>query len=192
MRIIAGRHRGRALVAPTGYEVRPTGGQAREALFNILAHAHWDGMAEDASVLEGAQVLDAFCGTGALGLEALSRGAAGCVFLDRNPQALEAARQNIEKLGESGRCQVMRGDALRPPPARSAATLAFLDPPYREAVLESALVALAGRGWFAPGAVVVAETDRRNDFTPPPGFLELDRREYRNTRLAILRFRTPP
>ena len=187
LRVIAGSHRGRRLEAPPGDAVRPTADRTREALFNILAHAGWG--PDGGAVLAGARVLDAFCGSGALGLEALSRGAAACTFLDSGREALDCVRRNLATLREEGRASLIRADALSPPPAPAPATLAFLDPPYGRDLPGPALAALAGRGWFAPGAVIVVETAEHD---PPPlhQFCDkIDERHYRLTALHILRYR---
>ena len=154
MRIIGGAWRGRTLVAPVGPATRPTSERARQATFDMLAHAPWAGR----SALSDATVLDAFAGSGALGLEALSRGAASAAFMDTSRAALDAIRANL------GACRatatVFAADATRPPRATAAATLVFLDPPYGQALVPRALVALATAGWLAPGALLVAETGR--------------------------------
>ena len=186
-RVIAGSHRGRRLEAPAGDAVRPTADRTREAVFNILAHAGWG--EGGGSALSGARVLDAFCGSGALGLEALSRGAASCVFLDKNAVALDCARRNVATLGEEGRATLIRADALQPPVAREPANLVFLDPPYGRELPEPALIALAGQGWFAPGAVIVVETAER-DPVPTLRFCEpLYQRRYRLTAVHFFHYR---
>ncbi|HYD32904.1 MAG TPA: 16S rRNA (guanine(966)-N(2))-methyltransferase RsmD [Azospirillaceae bacterium] len=185
MRIVGGSHRGRRLEAPSGRDVRPTSDRTREAIFNILAHAGWG--PDGASPVDGARVLDAFCGTGALGLEALSRGAARAVFLDQARGSLDAARRNVEALNEGGRADILRADATRPPPARAACTLAFLDPPYGRGLAVDALPALAARGWFAAAAVVVVEETASSPLPVPDGFTVLDEREYADTRVVFLR-----
>lgn len=161
--------------------MRPTGDRVREALFNMLAHAGW---ADDP--LTDAIALDAFCGTGALGLEALSRGAAHLTLMDIDPRSLALARQNVATLKEEGRVALLRADAARPPPAKQPATLAFLDPPYGKSLAEKALPALAEAGWLAPECVCVVETAREDDFTPPPGFALRDERCYGETRITFL------
>ncbi|MEI6556948.1 MAG: 16S rRNA (guanine(966)-N(2))-methyltransferase RsmD [Rhodospirillaceae bacterium] len=187
MRVIAGSHRGRRLEAPPGDAVRPTAGRIREAVFNILAHGGWG--PEGGSALSGARVLDAFAGSGALGLEALSRGAAVCTFLDKDAAALDCARRNVALLGEAARATLIRADALRPPPAGLPATLAFLDPPYGRDLPGPALTALAEQRWFAAGALIVLETASR-DAPPSLPFCEiLDERRYRLTKIYFLRFR---
>ena len=180
MRLVAGRHRGRLLVAPPGRIARPTADRVRQALFDVLAHT-------DLVELEGAVVVDAFAGSGALGLEALSRGAAACTFLDSATAALECTRRNAATLREEARASMIRADALKPPPAREPATLAFLDPPYGRDLPGPALTALAAHGWFCPGAVIVVETSAQ-DVLPPLPFCELlDERRYRLTVVRFLR-----
>lgn len=179
MRVVGGKHRGRGLTAPTGSDTRPTTDRTREALFNILAHADW-------VEIEEACVLDAFCGTGALGLEALSRGARSAVFMDLGRAALEATRANVAALGETEAATVLRADATRPPRARDPATLVFLDPPYRRGLAAAALVALSAAGWFAPGAAVVVEEAADAGFVPPKGFSLIDRRCYGGTTIYFL------
>ena len=157
MRIIAGELRGRRLAAPPGDATRPTADRVRQALFDMLVHAPWGG--QDA--IAGARVLDAFAGTGALGLEALSRGAAAATFLETNEKARRTLAANIAACGLEGRSRVLAVDAARPPRARppgEACTLVFLDPPYREEGLPGrATAALAAAGWIAPGALIVLE-----------------------------------
>ena len=185
MRIVGGRHRGRALVAPKGEAVRPTGDRAREALFNILAH---NGLGPGGGpAYAGVAVLDAFAGTGALGFEALSRGAAHATFLETGREALAALRRNISVLGESERATVLAGDATRPPRAAAPCALAFLDPPYRSGLAAAALLALRAAGWLAPGAVCAVELYTREGFAPPEGFVSLDERRYGAARLVLLR-----
>jgi 16S rRNA (guanine966-N2)-methyltransferase len=184
MRIIAGRHRGRSLKAPLGPAVRPTSDRAREALFDILAHGRF----ADRPVFEEARVLDAFAGTGAFGLEALSRGAARATFIEKDRAALAVLRANLAALGETRNATVLPSDALRPPPAPAPVALAFLDPPYGEDLAAPALTALAAARWFAPGALVVVEVASRRRFTPPAGFTALEERRYGAARLVFLRF----
>src|SRR4051794_34868287 len=142
MRIVGGAWRGRRLVAPAGITTRPTADRVRQALFDRLLHAPWAGR----EVLEGARVLDGFAGTGALGLEALSRGAAEAVFLERDRAALAVLRTNIGSCGAEARCRVLAADVLRPPPGQFC-TLVFLDPPYGADLVPQATAALARTGW---------------------------------------------
>ena len=186
MRIIAGRHRGHALRVPPGVAIRPTLDRVREAVFNILAHGLcWDGF-------EGARVLDLFAGSGAYGLEALSRGAAHAVFVEGDDAALAAIRGNAATLGEGARVTLIKGDATRLAPRRAAAgapfTLAFLDPPYGQDLAAPALRALAGGGWLAADAIAVVETGRREAFTEPAPYVHIDARTYGAARIHFIHF----
>jgi 16S rRNA (guanine966-N2)-methyltransferase len=184
MRVVAGRHRGRRLLAPPGETVRPTSDRAREALFNILSHGR---LAAEGIPFAGAAVLDAFAGTGAVGLEALSRGAAEAAFIEQDREALATLRRNIAMLGEGDRARIVPGDATRPPRAPSAYALAFLDPPYRSVLAAAALTALDAAGWFTPEALVVVELAAREHLAPPAGFNLVDERVYGAARLLFLR-----
>ena len=184
MRIIAGRHRGRRLLAPPGETVRPTSDRAREALFNILSHGE---LAAGGIPFADAIVLDAFAGTGALGLEALSRGAAEAIFIEQDREVLAILHRNLAALGESGRSRVIPGDATRPPRARAGCAVAFVDPPYRSGLAAPALAALAAAGWFAAGALAVVELAAREPLAPPAGFEFIDERRYGAARLVFLR-----
>ncbi|MBV8889297.1 MAG: 16S rRNA (guanine(966)-N(2))-methyltransferase RsmD [Alphaproteobacteria bacterium] len=184
MRIVGGRHRGRRLIAPSGQAVRPTSDRAREALFDILSHGR---LATEGSPFAEQPVLDAFAGTGALGLEALSRGAAKACFIEQDREALSALRRNLAVLGEEGRAEIIAGDATRPPRARIACAVAFIDPPYRSGLAGSAVMALARAGWLMPHALAVVEVGARETFALPPGFMLLDQRVYGAARLVFLR-----
>lgn len=160
MRIVAGSLHGRWIAAPPGDLIRPTSGRLREALFNILAHAPW------AEPVVGARVLDAFAGTGALGLEALSRGAASVSFFEQNARVRAVLTANIAACGAAGLARIVGTDATRPPAALGpGASLVFLDPPYGEGLGLRAFTALTSAGWIAEGALIVVETARRG---PPP------------------------
>ncbi|MDG3442329.1 RsmD family RNA methyltransferase [Nitrospirillum amazonense] len=185
MRIVGGRHRGRTLAAPGGRDVRPTSDRTRQALFNILEHG--DFFADEGPTVEGRVVLDAFCGTGALGLEALSRGAEAALFLDVSRASLDLARANAATLREGGRCQFTLGDATKPPPARQAAELVFLDPPYGQELAPRALEGLAVGGWLAREALCVVEIGGDDAFQAPLGFEQRDDRRYGDTRVLFLK-----
>ncbi len=185
LRIVGGRHRGRMIAAPEGQTTRPTSSRARESLFNILAHAGW--REDGTSPLNGARVLDAFAGSGALGLEALSRGASHATFFDNDATAVRLIGENLRKLGETGTGKVVRADATRPPPAREPCGLVFLDPPYRSGLAAPALAALAAAGWLAPGAVATVELAHNEDLAPPSGFTIVDERRYGAAKIVILR-----
>jgi len=184
VRIVGGRHRGRRLLAPPGDTVRPTSDRAREALFNILSHGQF---AAEGIPFVGAAVLDAFAGTGALGLEALSRGAAEAVFFERDREALMVLRRNVAFLGESARAHILPYDATRPPRAGLRCTVAFFDPPYRSGLAAPALEAVAAAGWLTEDALAVVEVGARDAFAPPAGFTPLDSRVYGAGRLVFLR-----
>jgi 16S rRNA (guanine966-N2)-methyltransferase len=185
VRIIAGRHRGRKLAAPPGETVRPTAERAREALFNILAHG---GFAASGPAFAGVRVLDAFAGTGAFGLEALSRGADEVVFIENTRAALAALRENIAALGEERRTRIVNADATTAPRAPVTAALAFLDPPYGKGRAGPALTALAAAGWLEDGALCVVEMAARERLAAPRGFASLDERRYGAARIMFLRY----
>lgn len=183
MRIVGGKHRGRRLAAPSGGAVRPTSERARAALFNILTHGRFD----DGPVFEGARVLDAFAGTGAFGLEALSRGARFAAFIEQDRAAREVLAANIRALGEAQRSRILAADATAPPKSDGPYDLAFVDPPYRSDLAAPALAALAKAGWLAEGALVIVELGARAPFAPPAGFTLLEERRYGAGKLVFLR-----
>jgi len=183
MRIVGGKHRGRRIAAPPGDTVRPTSERAREALFNILAHGRF----ATAPVFEDARVLDVFAGTGAFGLEALSRGARFATFIEKDRQARDALAANIKTLGEAGRTRLLAADATAPPRADGPYDLIFVDPPYRSGLAAPALEALSRTGWIAADALVVLELAARVGFEPPEGFTPLEERRYGAGRLVFLR-----
>jgi 16S rRNA (guanine966-N2)-methyltransferase len=182
MRIVGGRLRGRALAAPKSQGIRPTTDRLRESLFNILAHAYGD-------PVSGARVLDLFAGTGALGLEALSRGAAFALFVDDGAEARALMRQNVEALGLAAIARIFRRDATRLGPAHPLEpfSLAFLDPPYRKGLAESALASAREGGWLTGNALILVEEAADAGFKAPEGFEELERRTYDDTAFAFLR-----
>jgi 16S rRNA (guanine966-N2)-methyltransferase len=190
VRVTAGAHKGRKLSVPTGRDVRPTSDRARQALFNILEHGGFvDG---GGSPVRDAHVLDAFAGSGALGLEALSRGAAHATFMETAAPALDAIRQNVEACRETQRAEILRADAKRPPRARVPCTLAFLDPPYHLGLAALALTALANAGWLAGGAICCMEDAADENLAPPVGFETLDARRYGAAQIVLLRFNGSP
>ena len=183
MRIVAGRHRGRRISAPPGDAVRPTSERARAALFNILAHGRF----APAPVVEDARVLDVFAGTGAFGLEALSRGARFAAFIEKDRDARDVLAANIKTLGETAHTRLLAADATAPPRADGPYDLVFLDPPYRSGLAAPALAALSRAGWLSPTALVVVELAAREEFEPPPGLESLEERRYGAGRLIFLR-----
>jgi 16S rRNA (guanine966-N2)-methyltransferase len=189
MRIVGGSHRGRRLVAPPGETVRPTSDRAREALFNILSHGNF---AAAGLMFAERPVLDAFAGTGAFGLEALSRGAGAAAFIENDRAALAALRRNVAALGEAERAHIVPGDATRPPRAAFACALAFLDPPYHSGMAAPALAALAAAGWLMLDALIVIEVASREPLPTPAGFTMIDERTYGAARLVFLRREQAP
>jgi 16S rRNA (guanine966-N2)-methyltransferase len=161
-RIIAGQWRGKSLIAPAGLLTRPTNARARQAVFDILLHAPWAGP----GFIQSARVLDVFAGTGAYGLEALSRGANFASFIENSRDALHALRTNIAACKAETSSKVIAADALHPP-LGSAHDLIFLDPPYAQNLVPQAIAALTSANYVAAGAVFVAELGPNDGFTPP-------------------------
>ena len=182
MRVVGGRFRGRTLSAPKSQAIRPTADRLRESLFNILMHAYSNPIAD-------ARVLDLFAGTGALGIEAISRGAAFTLFVDNGAEARALLRQNVEGLGLGGVTKVYRRDATNLGPAHPLEpfSLAFLDPPYSKGLAEQSLASLRDGGWLTPQALVVVEEATSAKVAASEGFEELERRAYDDTEFVILR-----
>jgi 16S rRNA (guanine966-N2)-methyltransferase len=182
MRIVGGRLRGRALVAPKSSTIRPTADRLRESLFNILTHAYGDPVTD-------ARVLDLFAGTGALGLEALSRGAAFALLVDDAAAARALMRDNVASLGLGGTARIFRRDATALGAAHPVEpfSLAFLDPPYGQGLAERALACAQAGNWLTPEALVVVEEAADTAFRPPAGFAEIERRRYDDTELIFLK-----
>jgi 16S rRNA (guanine966-N2)-methyltransferase len=181
MRVVGGRLKGRNLAAPSSREIRPTADRLRESVFTILAHA-------SDTPLEGARVLDLFAGTGALGIEAVSRGAVFALFVDNGTEARALLRNNVEALGLGGVTKVYRRDATNLGPAHPMEpfSLAFLDPPYGKGLAEKALLSLRDGGWLTPGALLVVEEAKAAAFAAPDGFSERERRTYDDTEFVFL------
>jgi 16S rRNA (guanine966-N2)-methyltransferase len=182
MRVVGGRLRGRNIMGPSSQQIRPTADRLRESLFNILAHAYDDPVTD-------ARVLDLFAGTGALGIEAISRGAAFTLFIDNGAEARALLRQNVEALGLGGVTKVYRRDAtaLGSVHPHQPFTLAFLDPPYGKGFADQALASLRDGDWLMPGALVVVEEAVSAKLATPAGFEELERRAYDDTEFVIMR-----
>lgn len=184
MRIDAGAHKGTRLVAPEGEDVRPTSDRARQAIFNMLVHRF--------DAVRGAKVLDGFAGSGALGLEALSRGAESLVAFETSRPALDALKRNITACHENARALVFASDVRRPPLAKgqphfAPASLVFLDPPYGKDLIPPTLVALKDAGWIVPSAFIVAELGAREDLPEMDGFAVEDERRYGKAKIVFLR-----
>lgn len=210
MKITGGKHRGRRLETPPpacaepkrprfgvgrAGSLRPTTGFLREVMFNLLLHGRFLGEEEFVSdgehLIEGRRVVDVCCGTGALALEALSRGAAHATLIDNNPAFLALARRNIEMLGEGVNTTLIRADAASLLPAATPCMLAFLDPPYRKGIALPALSGLAAQGWLARGAVVVWEHDSREVLVTPASYRLLDSREHDQKAVTLFQFLGP-
>ena len=185
MRVVGGRLRGRALKGPQSQAIRPTADRLRESLFNILIHAYDD-------PIEGARVLDLFAGTGALGIEALSRGAAFALFVDDGVEARALLRANVEALGLGGISKIFRRDATSLGPAHPVEpfSLVFADPPYGKGLAEQALASASKGGWLTSGALVIVEESAASAFKTPADFEELERRAYGDSEFVFLRFAT--
>jgi 16S rRNA (guanine966-N2)-methyltransferase len=182
MRVVGGRLKGRNLASPASRDIRPTADRLRESLFNILTHAYDDPIAD-------ARVLDLFAGTGALGIEAISRGAKFALFIDNGAEARALMRDNVETLGLGGATKVYRRDATDLGPAHPVEpfSLVFIDPPYGKGLAEKALASLRDGDWLTPGALLVVEEAKAAGFKAPEGYAELERRVYDDTEFVFLR-----
>ncbi len=184
MRIVGGKLRSRPIARPRSAAVRPTSDRLREALFNILAHSYDD-------PVSGARVLDLFAGTGALGIEAISRGAAYALFVDEGVEARALLRDNVKSLGLGGVTRIFRRDATHLGPAHplDPFSLVVLDPPYGKGLADKALISARDGGWLTPQALAVVEEAGDAGFKAPEGFTELERRKYDDTEFVFLRAR---
>jgi 16S rRNA (guanine966-N2)-methyltransferase len=182
MRIIAGRFQGHTLKTPKSYRVRPTSDRLRETLFNVLTHSY-------GNAVEGARVLDLFAGTGALGLEALSRGAAFALFVEDGVEARGLLRGNVEALGVAGSSRIFRRDATKLGAAHpnEPFSLVFADPPYGKKLAEKALASARDGGWLMPDALFVVEEAGDAAFAVPDGFEEIETRAYGESKLVFLK-----
>lgn len=187
MRIISGKHKGRRIEFPKlGEAIRPTSDFAREAIFNILTHgAH----GQNGHSFIGKRVLDLFCGTGAFGLEALSRGAESVTFIDQAREAISIAKHNAMRFNESDHAQFLVADATKLPLAKAPYSLIFLDPPYFGKLLGPTLKSLAAGGWIGEDAIIIIEHDAKEVIELPEGFEPLDQRRYGRAIIALLKQR---
>ena len=182
MRIVGGKNRGRQLLAPKGQATRPTSDRTRESVFNILSSRLERGF-------QGLTVVDLFAGTGALGLEALSRGAAQAVLIDNDRAAIKIIEENVQKLGAAENTSLIKRDATRLgalPAGLSPADLVFLDPPYEQDLVQSALPSLRENNWLADEAIIVVEMAAKEIFECPPGFEQVDQRKYGKAAIHIV------
>lgn len=186
MRVVGGRLRGRPLAGPKSKSIRPTADRLRESLFNILRHAYGD-------PVTGARVLDLFAGTGALGIEAASHGAAFVLFVDDGAEARALIRENTTVLGLGGVSRIFRRDATKLGPAHpfEPFALVFLDPPYGQNLATEAIASARSGGWLAADALIIVEEATKARFAAPEGFAELERRAYDDTECVILQFNRP-
>ena len=186
MRIVGGRLKGRVLKTPSSRAIRPTSERLRESIFDILEH-RFPGR------IEGARVVDLFAGSGALGVEALSRGARFALFVDNGAEARAVLRANVEALALGGVTRIWRADATRlgSAPAGGPFALAFLDPPYGQGLAGPALASLVEGGWLKPNALCVVEEAAKADITGPEGLARVDERIYGDTRIVIFQAHAP-
>ncbi|MEX2128292.1 MAG: 16S rRNA (guanine(966)-N(2))-methyltransferase RsmD [Xanthobacteraceae bacterium] len=182
MRVVAGKFRGRTLKGPTSNAIRPTSDRLRESIFNVLVHAYGDPVTD-------ARVLDLFAGTGALGIEALSRGARFALFVDDSAEGRALLRENVDVLGLGAVTRIFRRDATKLGQANPVEpfSLMFCDPPYGKGSAEKSLASARAGGWLVPGAIVVVEESVDAKFIAPEGFEEMERRAYDDTEITILR-----
>jgi len=182
MRVVGGKLRSRPIAGPKSDAVRPTSDRLREALFNILTHSY-------GAPVTGARVLDLFAGTGALGIEAISRGADYALFVDEGVEARALLRDNVESLGLGGVTRIFRRDASKLGPAHplDPFSLVFLDPPYGKGLAEKSLISARDGGWLMPEALLVVEEAADAGFNTPEGFIELERRRYDDTEFTFIR-----
>ena len=182
MRVVGGRLRGRNLATPKSQAVRPTADRLRESLFNILTHGYGNAVVD-------ARVLDLFAGTGALGIEASSRGAAFVLFVDDGAEARALLRENVETLGLGGITRIFRRDATQLGPVHPLEpfSVVFLDPPYEKGLAELALISARDGGWLVEGALAVVEESTAAKFAAPEGYTEIERRDYGESELIFLR-----
>lgn len=182
MRIIAGQYKGRKLMTPTSDHIRPTSDRAREALFNLLMHGKYAGEA----VIDQ-HVVDLCCGTGAIGLEALSRGARAVTFVDQDKRSLELSKQNVTHCGANHAAYFVQADVAKLPAAREAAALVIMDAPYDSPILVAAYAALVRGGWLAKEALIVAEQARDAAVPELAGAALIDERQYGKAKIVIYR-----
>lgn len=187
MRIIAGTHRGKALARPPGNITRPMMDKVRESVFNILTHQNWK--ASDSNSLNDAIILDAFAGSGAIGLEAVSRGAKFAYFFDKSPKALAIVRENVWNLQEQQRCKLLKADATKPPRTTHAMDLVFLDPPFGKNLVLICLPPLLREGWIDENTLIVAEVATNEGLIIPETFNVVFEKTYGTARVLFLQLR---
>lgn len=179
MRIVAGIHKGRKIESPTGKDIRPTADRCRESLFNLLMHLNPNPVVDQ-------RVLDLCCGTGALGLEALSRGASFATFIDQSKEALALTRKNCEKFKEDGRSKWILSDSSKPPRASEPVSLVMMDAPYHSAMILGTFNQLVAQGWLTGGTVLAFEQNHKEDFPELPNTETIRERVYGKTKITIV------
>lgn len=184
--IISGKYRGKKIKTKANAVIRPTSSRARGAIFNILMHGEFG--SHETSPLINRAVIDLFCGTGVLGLEALSRGAAHVTFVDESSESIALARSNVAHLKEEANSHFIRNDSTSLPMARKTHSLAFLDPPYNSGLAVKSLAMLDKRGWLENGAVAVVELSKKETLVAPENYTVIDERNYGNTQIVFLRY----
>lgn len=185
--VIAGKYRGKKLRTKASASIRPTGSRARGAVFNILMHGKF-GTHENSPLIDKS-VIDLFCGTGALGIEALSRGAAHVTFVDQSSESIALVRENVAHMQAESNVHFIRSDSTALPVARTSCHLAFLDPPYNSGLAVKSLASLDTQGWLENGAIAVVELSKKEHLTPPEHYTIFDEREYGNTKIVFLEYR---
>lgn len=193
MKVTGGKYKGKRIEAGEERTLRPTSSMIREVIFNILKHGRFmkdENFIHDdnPSLIEGRNVIDIFCGTGALGIEALSRGAVHLTLVDQNAKTLSMARENIKNIGEEANTSFIRSDSTMLPIANRKCHLAFIDPPYSKGLANPALNSLKNGGWLDKGAVIVLEQGKQDEPKPPEGFRIVDDRVHDRTRVTILQY----
>jgi 16S rRNA (guanine966-N2)-methyltransferase len=182
MRIIAGQYKGRRLTPPVGNDIRPTSDRTRESVFNLLMHGAYAGEA-----IIGQHVVDLCCGTGAMGLEALSRGARIATFVDKDKRSLELAKQNVTHCGANNTAFFVAADVAQLPAAKEAASLVLIDAPYDQPILSAAYASLQRGGWLNPGTLIVAEQSRDTAGAALDGAVRIDERQYGKAKVLVYR-----
>ena len=185
MRIIAGKHRGRRIDMIAGKEIRPTSSRTREAIFNIISHGAFGH--EDSNPLIGKRVMDLYCGSGAFGLEALSRGASHVTFVDKNRESLALAQHNAERMNEGQNVLLLRADATQLSAAREPCSLIFLDPPYLSGLIVPTLLSLVATGWAKKNSILIVEHSPQEQVSFPDTLTKFDERKYGNSMVSLLR-----
>jgi 16S rRNA (guanine966-N2)-methyltransferase len=184
MRVIAGKHKGRKIHSIESKDFRPTTGKVREAIFSILGSGYY--AKNESSAIEGATIIDLFCGSGSLTIEAFSRGAKQAIIIDIDSKHLEIAANNIRLIGEGNNLTILRADATMLPKARIKCDIAFIDPPYNRNLVAPTLKSLKEQGWLNDDAIIIVELSYKEDIEMPEGYTLIDKRIYGKSKLLFL------